>query len=159
MEPLQANGILNKITEKTFDALTDQLLKIGIETKRHLVIVLDRLFERALDFHDASKLYARICAKLKTKLEVPDEGENGKAVNFGDLVVQKCETVFGIVTGEDGYKAQIAGGQSLTLSEEQKAAKSKRYLLGFMRFLGECFIAGLVTMPIVTKSVEETLRL
>lgn len=124
-----ANGIFNKITKKSFAKLTDQLLQIGINSTKRMTLVLDALFERALDFHEQCPLYAQVCGRLQT-LEV--KGDDGKPLNFRELLIAKCVDTFDIVTSEDGVKTQLAGGQGATLSEDQKKAKAKRLLLGFM---------------------------
>lgn len=175
-----ANGIFNKITKKSFAKLTDQLLQIGINSTKRMTLVLDALFERALDFHEQCPLYAQVCGRLQT-LEV--KGDDGKPLNFRELLIAKCVDTFDIVTSEDGVKTQLAGGQGATLSEDQKKAKAKRLLLGFMVccvftgkassfrclrreavthsqvFMGEIYITGIINLSIVTNCIEAILGL
>ena len=76
----------------------------------------------------------QVCKKLQT---LAVTGDDGKPLNFRELLIAKCMSTFAIVTSEDGVNKQLAGGQGVTLSEDQKKAKAKRLLLGFMVFMGE----------------------
>jgi hypothetical protein len=125
-----ANGIFNKITKKSFVKLTDKLIQAGIDSESRMTLVLDALFERALDFHEQCPLYAAVCGRLQT-LEVT--GDDKKPLNFRELLIAKCIATFDVVTSEEGVKGvALAGGKGATLSESQKKSKAKRLLLGFM---------------------------
>ncbi len=57
-------GILNKMTRERFDRLNQQLLNIKIECLEMLNILVDLVFDKAVEEHHFVDMYADICSRL-----------------------------------------------------------------------------------------------
>lgn len=146
----RANGILNKLTKKTFHSLCKQLLTCGVTTVSRMNAVLGLIFEKALDQAFFSELYANVCKQM-CELSVLDSEHDDKKIDFRRLLLQKCEHEFKRVTSAhytsagganpDARKDDGAVPVSAADAEDRLLAefKVKRHLLGFMRFIGELF--------------------
>lgn len=71
------SSILNKLTEETFDRLSDKLLAAGIVDVVVLTGIIKLIFEKALVEPKFSKMYANLCVKIAA--HAPNfEGPDGK---------------------------------------------------------------------------------
>jgi hypothetical protein len=60
----QVQGILNKMTKEKFDRLSQQLLDIKIESLDMLSILVEIVFDKAVEEHHFSDMYADLCVRL-----------------------------------------------------------------------------------------------
>ena len=63
----QVQDILNKITPQTFEKLTDKLCDIPMNTNEHLDLMINKVFEKAIQEPNFSHLYAELCKALEER--------------------------------------------------------------------------------------------
>eukprot|EP00041_Stephanoeca_diplocostata_P022504 m.538164 g.538164 ORF g.538164 m.538164 type:complete len:731 (-) comp22079_c0_seq1:458-2650(-) len=165
----RANGILNKLTKKTFHSLCNQLLACGVTTVPRMNGVLGLIFEKALDQAFFSELYANVCKKM-CALSALDDGQDNKQVDFRRLLLHKCQEEFKRVTSahassaapepeNSDAKSNTSASPTAAEAEERLLAefKAKRHLLGFMRFIGELFKVNIIQASILNKCMSQLL--
>lgn len=57
-------GILNKLTPQKFEALTQQVMDLQIDTEERLKGVVRRIYEKAVDEANFSTTYANLCKRM-----------------------------------------------------------------------------------------------
>lgn len=63
----QVQDILNKITPQTFEKLTAKLCDIPMNTNEHLSLMVNKVFEKAIQEPNFSHLYAELCKNLEER--------------------------------------------------------------------------------------------
>ena len=61
-------AILNKLTPQNFDKLVAEFKMLKIDTVPKLEACLELIFEKAVDEHEFSQTYARMCKVLTNKM-------------------------------------------------------------------------------------------
>lgn len=173
----KVKAALNKMTPQNFDAVSDSILEIAMQSKneqdgRTLRQVIELTFEKALDESNYSNMYAQFCLKMmeKTDSSIKDEqilGKDGVPVSGGLLfrkyLLSRCQEQF-----EKGWKRSITNPAN---SEEEKdasqielltdeyylAAAAKRRGLGLVQFVGELFKFGMLTRRIMLECITRLL--
>lgn len=116
----KVRGILNKLTPQKFETLVEQVKNLDINTEEKLNIVIDLVFEKAIDEPNFSVPYANMCKQLALvsiiylqiikvreyvvsqlklfqypfQIKVPLAGQPGQFVNFRKLLLTKCQKEF-----------------------------------------------------------------
>lgn len=86
-------GILNKLTPEKFQKLSDDLLRIELQSSVILKGVILLIFEKALDEPKYSSMYAQLCKRLSE--EAPNfEPADSAACTFRLLLLNKCRIEF-----------------------------------------------------------------
>lgn len=124
---LQVRGILNKLTPENFQKLSDDLLKIDLNTKVILQGVIHLLFEKALDEPKYSSMYAQLCKRLS--VEAPNFEENDKPPTFLTLLLYVCRDRF--------LNRSSVNHFSHDTDDEEKKHIAKQKMLGNVKFIGE----------------------
>ena len=145
-------SILNKITPKTFEKLSKNILKHIDWSMDRTVRIVTEIFNKALDEPNFSETYAKLC------LTIIINNKKDIAVNFRILLVKKCQDEFGRI--DDRIKElQKSPTNKLLLDneEERKYAKAKRHLLGNIKFIGELFKLDILPVKVIHLCIKQIL--
>lgn len=179
----EVKQILNKLTDDKFDLLTTQILGLGILGSNVMSGVIDMLFEKAVEEPRYAPLYARLCHRIaiheieeKKRLLSPEEfAQAGNHSQFRKLLVTKCQHEYDAkrayssarlerIRNQEAAESGVAAVEqskpqySGELTEEDYVMiKTKRRVLGNMRFIGEIFIVGLIPAKIMHAVIQELL--
>lgn len=85
----QVRGILNKLTPEKFQKLSDDLLRIELQSSVILKGVIFLIFEKALDEPKYSSMYAQLCKRLAE--EAPNFEPQDQTCTFRKLLLNKCK--------------------------------------------------------------------
>ena len=84
-------AILNKLTPQNFDKLVAEFKMLKIDTVPKLEACVELIFEKAVDEHEFSQSYARMCEVLSGK-KVTNDGQ--KPMNFQRMMITRCQKEF-----------------------------------------------------------------
>ncbi|KAG8175493.1 hypothetical protein JTE90_025507 [Oedothorax gibbosus] len=158
-------GVLNKLTPQKFETLLAQLKGLNIDTEEKLNVVIDLIFEKAVDEPNFSVPYANLCKHL-AMIKVPVADQGGGQVNFRKLLLTKCQKEF-----EQDRSDELKHEERMKALEEAEPDKQKemklefdleekkmRYRqLGNIRFIGELFKLGMLIEPIMHECIKKLL--
>ncbi|KAF8957345.1 armadillo-type protein [Flammula alnicola] len=169
----KVKGLLNKLTMKNFDCISDQIIFWANKSEkekdgRTLVQVIHLVFENAIAEVIWSEMYARLCRKMMEQIspKVQDDGiktNEGKPIAGGQLfrkyLLNRCQEDFDRVwVAKETTAATVAWTALAVNSDEYYAAqKAKRQGLGLIKFIGELFKLRMLTEPIMHECVEKLL--
>ncbi|KZP05638.1 hypothetical protein FIBSPDRAFT_1053990 [Athelia psychrophila] len=174
----KVKGLLNKLTMKKFDSISDQIITWANKSEtekdgRTLIQVIRLGFEKATDEAAWSEMYARLCRKMMEKISafVQDDGikdDEGKPIAGGFRAWLGCERRGGgccqsrrghaIKAANDKNKDAPGDDEPRLYSEEYYAAsKAKRQGLGLIKFIGELFKLQMLTERIVHECLKKLL--
>ena len=83
-------AILNKLTPQNFDKLVAEFKVLEIDTVPKLEAFVELIFEKAVDEHEFSQTYARMCKVLTDKMVTNSQ----KPMNFKRLMITRCQKEF-----------------------------------------------------------------
>ena len=83
-------AILNKLTPQNFDKLVAEFKVLKIDTVPKLEAFVELIFEKAVDEHEFSQTYARMCKVLTDKMVTNSQ----KPMNFKRLMITRCQKEF-----------------------------------------------------------------
>ena len=150
-------GILNKLTEQTFDNLSNDLVALEITTKDHLAKLADLIFQKGIIDIEFSLLYGKLSKKLAGYYIVDDFIEDGeeekekekekeedddkeivdKKVYFRELLISECQITFNSCIMYDPK------------SKEDQKVVSKHKATGSMIFIGSLYNCDMLTNKII----------
>jgi len=147
----RARGILNKLTEKRFDVLYEQLLDCGIHTKAQLEAVVMEIFEKATVQHNFLVMYVELATRMNLHFKKnPIEG-----CDFRKILVGACQQTF-----EINLRASPPPSGDLSYEDQYEAqVKFKTRMLGNLRFVGELLVRKLLVGKILLAVAEELLSI
>lgn len=133
----KVRGILNKLTPEKFKKLSDDLLRIDLESSVILRGVIYLIFEKALDEPKYSSMYAQLCKRLTE--EAPNFEPEGKPCTFRVLLLNKCKLEFEnrAKALEQASHGALSGENLTEEEEEERRYLAKRKMLGNIKFIGE----------------------
>ncbi|PKC59611.1 ARM repeat-containing protein [Rhizophagus irregularis] len=150
----KVNALLNKLTLKNFESLSDQIIVYGNKSRgerdgRILREIIRLIFERSCNDSKFCAIYAYLCRKMMERVdpEIVDESiknTDGKSVQGEDF--------------EKGWKINIPSSSNesdLTSDKYYAAAKAKRKGLGLICFIGEMFKLNMLTENIMHNCISE----
>ncbi|GFY43048.1 eukaryotic translation initiation factor 4 gamma 3 [Trichonephila inaurata madagascariensis] len=158
-------GVLNKLTPQKFETLLAQLKNLNIDTEEKLSLVIDLIFEKAIDEPNFSVPYANMCKHLAL-IKVPVAGTTGTQVNFRKLLLTKCQKEFeqdrsDELKNEERMKALEEADpdkkKELKLEYDEEEKKIRYRQLGNIRFIGELFKLGMLIEPIMHECIKKLL--
>ena len=146
-----------------FDSISDKIIGVGVTSDARLEAVMGKIFEKSIDEPNFSRLYAKLSHKLQTNLNdiaisinIPGlqskfkgKTEKGGLV-FRTLLLTRCQMEF-----QEGpkWKGDKLGGASnaheVGSSDYYEESAIKRRSLGLVRFIGELFKLGMLTLNII----------
>ncbi|GIY74246.1 eukaryotic translation initiation factor 4 gamma 3 [Caerostris extrusa] len=141
-------GVLNKLTPQKFETLVGQVKNLNIDNEEKLSLVIDLVFEKAVDEPNFSVPYANLCKHLAL-IKVPVAGSSSH-VNFRKLLLTKCQKEFEVDrTDTDPWvKVEI---------DEEEEKKIRYRQLGNIRFIGELFKLSMLIEPIMHECIKKLL--
>ena len=150
-------AILNKLTPQNFETLLEQLVALTIDTPERLEGVTDRIFEKAIREPMYSVSYANMCRCVFT-IRVADA--EGKDVSFRKLLLSRCQKEFEEgLSNQDQVNGLLEKGSKETKEKMDEAlAKSKKRMLGNVKFMGELFKLKLLRENLMHDCISEMLR-
>ncbi|XP_063980145.1 eukaryotic translation initiation factor 4 gamma 2 isoform X1 [Diachasmimorpha longicaudata] len=156
----KVRGILNKLTPEKFAKLSNDLLKVELNSDVILKGVIFLIFEKALDEPKYSSMYAQLCKRLAD--EAPNfesqrptiEGQKAQST-FRLLLLNTCKAEF-----ENRSKANDAfeGQDDLGPEEEERRQLAKRKMLGNIKFIGELGKLEIVSASILHGCIQQLLQ-
>ncbi|GBM60301.1 Eukaryotic translation initiation factor 4 gamma 3 [Araneus ventricosus] len=158
-------GVLNKLTPQKFETLLSQLKGLIIDTEEKLALVIDLIFEKAVNEPKFSVPYANLCKHLAL-IKVPVSGTSGTQVNFRKLLLTKCQKEFeqdrsDELKNEEKMKILEAADpdkrKDLQFEYEEEEKKFRCRQLGNIRFVGELFKLGMIIEPIMHECIKKLL--
>lgn len=152
----KVRGILNKLTPQTFDRLSDELIRIGLDSQNLLKGVILLIFEKALQEPKYVCMYAQLCKKLSKKVPNFDPPNPDYTTTFRRLLLNKCQDEY-----ENRARASAVFDQRterLTPEEEEEKQLAKRKMLGNIKFIGELGKLEMLTHSILHKCCEELVK-
>ncbi|XP_065583286.1 eukaryotic translation initiation factor 4 gamma 3-like isoform X1 [Artemia franciscana] len=167
-------GRLNKLTPENYDKISRNILEMEVNTEERLSAIIQIFFDKAVD--DAIyapicsniyiPLYAELC-KLMFEKEVLSASGTGK-VSFRKLLLDRCQATF---EKEKKDEEEIVSKQKvlqeadteekkkeLQMELNERIAKTKRIMLGNIRFIGELFKLRMLTIKIMNFCILKLLK-
>lgn len=144
-------SILNKLTIEKFTPLYEKLVSCGIQTKVHLEILINELFEKATTQHHFINMYADLCALLHTHFNEHPITDDA-STSFKKILLNGCQSFF-----EKNLKPPT---NLEKLDEEQQAAlncKFKMQMLGNIKFVGALLVRQMLAAKVLFAISEELL--
>jgi len=136
-------GFLNKMTEITFDSISEKFINIAKEDEKLsglLKSLIDRIFEQALHQPSFCPMYANLCGKLHAEIKT-----------FRKNLLIKCQEEF----ERDGQEPP----EDFSPAEKSDFKyKAKRRMLGNIKFIGELFKSGVLVEPVIYTCVYRLLK-
>jgi translation initiation factor 4G len=87
-------AILKKLNSQKIQTLVDKFQALPIDTQDKLSLFVELVFEKAVDEPGASVTCAQICKIMQMKKVLVDGGEEAGFVNFGKLLIIRCQSEF-----------------------------------------------------------------
>jgi len=143
-------GLLNKLTEKNFERLYEQLLAFDICTISHVEALVAQVFEKATTQHFFLTMYVELCMRLEVHFRKnPVEG-----VDFRKVLVGECQRTF-----EQNLQTPTFDPELSYEDRYEKEVKFKTRMLGNLRFVGELLSRKLLAGKILLAVAEELLSM
>ena len=147
--------LLNKISSKKFDVLSDKLIEIICDNESYLTFTITKLFNLATEQHLLTPVYSNLCLKLTNKY-----------TNVKSTILQKCKEHY------KKYNIQTDTNEEQNNYQKYdklcKKNKEKLKLIGIFHLVGELYKQKLVENIVIEKyydllllnieSAEEELR-
>ncbi|KAJ8986086.1 hypothetical protein NQ317_003381 [Molorchus minor] len=148
----KVRGILNKLTPEKFKKLSDDLLRIELQSSVILKGVILLIFEKALDEPKYSSMYAQLCKRLAE--EAPNFEAPDHTCTFRILLINKCKLEF-----DNRAAAAECNGADCALTEEEEECRhlAKRKMLGNIKFIGELGKLEILSESILHRCIQELL--
>jgi len=144
-------GILNKLTVEKFKPLCEKLVSCGIETRVHLEILVNEIFEKATTQHHFIDMYADLCALLHTHfLEHPVTDD--PKTSLKKILLNGCQSFF---------ERRLNPPENLEKSDEDDRLalerKVKMQMLGNIKFVGALLVRQMLAAPVLFAICQELL--
>lgn len=186
----EVKALLNNFAAEKFDSISDQIIDWANKSDkerdgRTLVLVINIVYERAIDDAASSEMYARLCRKMMETIsqKVQDDGikdAEGKPIAGGQLfrkyLLNRCQEEFerGWLQKETSAAAALtkatedeaivkasdskeSGEDALYSEDYYAAAQAKRRGHGLIRFIGELFKLQMLTERIMHECIKTLL--
>lgn len=132
----KVRGILNKLTPEKFQELSDDLLKLDLNSEAILNGVIKLIFEKALDEPKYSSMYAQLCKRLSKEAPNFEESTN-KNCTFLNCLLNVCRDKFENRSSTKSIVIDFNEDGTLTPDSEEKLHIAKQRMLGNVKFIGE----------------------
>lgn len=146
----KVRGILNKLTPEKFQKLSDDLLKLDLNSSKILNGVILLIFDKALDEPKYSSMYAQLCKRIEKELEI--DIDNTKSNTFLQILLNVCRDKF---ENRVQYSEKIINSElALTDDLEEKKNVAKQKILGNVKFIGELYKLDMLGEPHLHKMLR-----
>jgi hypothetical protein len=154
----QVKSLLNKITAENFTSITDKLANLELTQAIDLDIVIDLVFDKAVNEHNYCEMYADMCLVLRTRFpefQAPEGDEEGApTLTFTRALLNRCQEEFENLPQTLGPAAMTEEQQKLTPEEQEVIIKKmKDRVLGNMKFIGQLYLRKLLSHKVVREVV------
>jgi hypothetical protein len=133
---------LNKMTRTTFDRLSDKFVIIAKDDDNvpgTLKMLIDKIFEQALQQPSFCDLYADLCNNV-----------NQEVLNFRNILLTKCQ--------EEFERDKIIPEENLDINEKSRFTyKAKKRTLGNIKFIGELYKTNILVDPVIYECINKLL--
>ncbi|KAJ8985507.1 hypothetical protein NQ317_015051 [Molorchus minor] len=164
----KVRGVLNKLTPQKFDTLLSQIKSLQIDTAERLQGVIDLVFEKAVDEPNFSVAYALMCKELATlQFVIPVLKENPEYVNFRKLIITRCQMEFEKQSVDESVRNEKVKEidacpdpekkKDLQFELEEHDRRLRMKSVGNIRFIGELFKKGMLTVNIMNRCLTNLL--
>ncbi|XP_004537439.3 eukaryotic translation initiation factor 4 gamma 2, partial [Ceratitis capitata] len=165
----RVRGILNKLTPEKFQELSDELLKLDLNSIQILNGVILLIFDKALDEPKYSSMYAQLCKRLSQ--EAPSfEKDPNSSCTFLRLLIAVCRDKFNNRLKRDNAdgdnnnqfnkvhrpESQINLSENDT-DEEERRHLAKQRMLGNVKFIGELHKLDMLSKNVLHQCIMELL--
>lgn len=131
--------ILNKLSNDNFNILVKEIMNLNFASKEQLQELVDSIYSKAIIEQIFGPLYAKLCLELS-----PCCIENeGKKIYFRELLLNKCQVMFGIYTSK---------------SEKEEISLNKMQVIGCIKFIGELYNIKLITDKIISFCIDSLIQ-
>ncbi|XP_067630919.1 eukaryotic translation initiation factor 4 gamma 2, partial [Eurosta solidaginis] len=166
----KVRGILNKLTPEKFQELSDELLKLDLNSILILNGVILLIFDKALDEPKYSSMYAQLCKRLSE--EAPSfEKDPNSSCTFLRLLIAVCRDKFNNRLKRDNIdgdnnnqfnkvhrpQAQLNVSENDT-DEEERRHLAKQRMLGNVKFIGELHKLDMLSKNVLHQCIQELLE-
>ncbi|ENN78791.1 hypothetical protein YQE_04747, partial [Dendroctonus ponderosae] len=155
----KVRGILNKLTPEKFQKLSDDLLRVELQSPVILKGVIILIFDKALDEPKYSSMYAQLCKRLSEEAPNFEQGD-GSTNTFRILLLNKCKVEFDnrAAALERNINGVAEDGSLLDKDElEERRQTTKRKMLGNIKFIGELGKLEMLSEGILHRCIRELL--
>ncbi|XP_054737771.1 eukaryotic translation initiation factor 4 gamma 2, partial [Anastrepha obliqua] len=165
----KVRGILNKLTPEKFQELSDELLKLDLNSILILNGVILLIFDKALDEPKYSSMYAQLCKRLSE--EAPSfEKDPNSSCTFLRLLIAVCRDKFNNRLKRDNAdgdnnnqfnkvhrpQSQVNVSENDT-DEEERRHLAKQRMLGNVKFIGELHKLDMLSKTVLHQCIMELL--
>ncbi|XP_034477213.1 eukaryotic translation initiation factor 4 gamma 2 [Drosophila innubila] len=151
----RVRGILNKLTPEKFQELSDELLKLDLNSIVILNGVILLIFDKALDEPKYSSMYAQLCKRLSE--EAPSfEKEPNNSCTFLRLLIAVCRDKFNNRLKRDEANDNRPPPEN-EADEEERRHLAKQRMLGNVKFIGELNKLDMLSKNVLHACIMELL--
>ncbi|KAM7342315.1 N-acetyltransferase 1, partial [Cochliomyia hominivorax] len=159
----KVRGILNKLTPEKFQELSDELLKLDLNSIVILNGVILLIFDKALDEPKYSSMYAQLCKRLSEEAPSFEKDPNGSCT-FLRLLIAVCRDKFNNRLKRDEgdsqfnkvHRPQQAAAEN-EADEEERRHLAKQRMLGNIKFIGELHKLDMLSKNVLHQCIMELL--
>ncbi|XP_037827694.1 eukaryotic translation initiation factor 4 gamma 2 [Lucilia sericata] len=161
----KVRGILNKLTPEKFQELSDELLKLDLNSIVILNGVILLIFDKALDEPKYSSMYAQLCKRLSEEAPSFEKDPNGSCT-FLRLLIAVCRDKFNNRLKRDGAEGDSQFNKVLRpqqaaadneADEEERRHLAKQRMLGNVKFIGELHKLDMLSKNVLHQCIMELL--
>eukprot|EP00392_Amoebophrya_sp_AT5.2_P003543 g3548.t1 len=143
-------SLMNKLTEKNFDAIYEQIVAL-LKKQRHVEVLVQEVFEKAVSQHLFIDLYTSLTKKLADSLEHHAElfslHKSGKKQTFRVILLAQVQDTFE-QSLTDSKDFEMRNGINDTDEECEAATKRKTRITGNVKFIGNLLRENLLASKI-----------
>jgi len=142
-------AILNKLTIEKFPVLSKQLMDIDFENSRHVMILINEIFEKATTQHHYIEMYADLCEMLH-EFFIENPVSEDPRCDFKRLLLSECQHSFerNLTPPADLHKLDF---EKRTVAE----GLYKTRMLGNIRFVGALLARHMLASRVLVAILEE----
>ncbi|XP_044251834.2 eukaryotic translation initiation factor 4 gamma 2 [Drosophila takahashii] len=150
----RVRGILNKLTPEKFQELSDELLKLDLNSIVILNGVILLIFDKALDEPKYSSMYAQLCKRLSEEAPSFDKEPNNSCT-FLRLLIAVCRDKFNNRLKRDENDNRPPPENEA--DEEERRHLAKQRMLGNVKFIGELNKLDMLSKTVLHQCIMELL--
>lgn len=166
----KATALLNKLSVKNFQSISDQILEIinfSKDSKQDEVakVIFHLIFKKSLDEHQFCDLYAQLVKRIFDSVATPSQNRKAWSIKKEDqesiyrkFLLDQCQTSFDSTWPNS---SKLKGSSEVEIETKSKEIieefteeyyedqKQKRQRIGLIKFIGELFKLDIVAAKII----------
>ena len=161
-------GYLNKITPQKYHVIEEKIRLLTIDTEERLTLILNLIFDKAVDEPAFCIQYANLCKYLNTlKVSKINEKGESESVGFWRLLLTKCQQQFERdIYADIDIEARLEGiaecidadkKRSLEAEFDEEKRRARKKSLGNMKLIGELYRLDMLNVKIMISCVQRLL--